>query len=210
MSHKASARLSILVLLLTLLLGNVQADETIEVLMKTSAGDVVIELYPESAPLSVNNFLRYVDGGYYENSNFYRVVRADNQAQNNIKIEVIQGGLGMTGQQAPFKPIAHESTRLSGILHTDGVISMARLDPGSATSEFFICVNDQPELDFGGGRNPDKQGFAAFGKVTIGMDIIRTIQNMGTDSPAEGELEYTSGQILLKPVTIKQISRLTD
>ena len=210
MSYKASSRLSTLALLLTLFLGNVQAEVILEVLMKTSAGDVVIELYPESAPLSVNNFLRYVDGGYYEDSQFYRVVRLDNQAQNNINIEVIQGGLGMAGATAPFEPIAHESTQLSGIRHTDGVISMARSEPGSAASEFFICINDQPELDFGGGRNPDGKGFAAFGKVIAGMDVIRAIQNMKTDSPADGELEYTSGQILLKPVMIRQISRLAD
>jgi peptidyl-prolyl cis-trans isomerase A (cyclophilin A) len=210
MPYKAASRLPTLVLLLTLCMGNVQAEATLEVLMKTSAGDVVIELYPESAPLSVNNFLRYVDGGYYENSQFYRVVRLDNQAQNNIKIEVIQGGLGMADEHPPFEPIAHEPTLLSGIRHTDGVISMARLEPGSAASEFFICINDQPELDFGGDRNPDGKGFAAFGKVIAGMDIIRAIQNMKTDSPAEGELEYTSGQILLKPVLIRQISRLAD
>ena len=87
---------------------------------------------------------------------------------------------------------------------------MARSEPGSAASEFFICINDQPELDFGGGRNPDGKGFAAFGKVIAGMDVIRAIQNMKTDSPADGELEYTSGQILLKPVMIRQISRLAD
>jgi peptidyl-prolyl cis-trans isomerase A (cyclophilin A) len=85
---------------------------------------------------------------------------------------------------------------------------MARLEPGSAASEFFICINDQPELDFGGGRNPDGMGFAAFGKVIAGMDVVRAIQNMKTDNPVEGELEYTSGQILLKPVIIKQIRRL--
>lgn len=210
MTNQAFSRLVILALLLTLLLANAQAEVTLDVLMETSAGDVVIELYPESAPLSVDNFLRYVDGGFYENSSFYRVVRVDNQAQNNIKIEVIQGGLGMAGEHPPFESIAHESTRVSGIRHTDGVISMARLEPGSAASEFFICVNSQPELDFGGGRNPDGQGFAAFGKVIAGMDVIRAIQNMKTDSPAGGELEYTSGQILLKPVTINQISRVSD
>ena len=85
---------------------------------------------------------------------------------------------------------------------------MARLEPGSAASEFFVCINDQPELDYGGGRNPDGKGFAAFGKVISGMDVVRVIQNMKTDSPADGEPEYTSGQILLEPVIIRQISRL--
>ena len=210
MTNKTASRVSVFVLLLTLFLGNARAEETLKVLMETSAGDIVIELYPESAPLSVNNFLRYVDGGFYEHSQFYRVVRLENQAQNNIKIEVIQGGLGMATEDTPFGPIAHESTETSGIRHTDGVISMARAEPGSAASEFFICINDQPELDFGGHRNPDGQGFAAFGKVIAGMDIVRAIQNMKTDSPPGGELEYTSGQILLEPVIIGHVSRLAE
>jgi len=208
MTFQAKLRWPVFVSLFVLCLGDVRAEETIDVLMSTSAGDVVIELYPESAPLSVENFLRYVDGGHYENSQFYRVVRLDNQAQNKIKIEVIQGGLGVATEEPPFGPIAHESTETSGIRHTDGVISMARLEPGSAASEFFVCINDQPELDYGGGRNPDGKGFAAFGKVTSGMDVVRAIQNMKTDSPPDGELEYTSGQILLEPVIIRQISRM--
>ena len=84
---------------------------------------------------------------------------------------------------------------------------MARGDPGTAASEFFICVNDQPELDFGGQRNPDQKGFAAFGKVVDGMDVIRNIQQMPTDIPRAGQLEYTSGQILLEPVIIYEVSR---
>ena len=210
MTYKIASRVSALVLLFNLNITNLQADKTLEVKMQTSAGDVVIELYPESAPLSVANFLRYVDAGYYTNSQFYRVVRLDNQAQNKIKIEVIQGGLGAATEVSPFEPIAHEPTNASGLRHTDGVISMARSEPGSAASEFFICINDQPELDFGGTRNPDGQGFAAFGKVIAGMDVVRAIQNMKTDSPPKGELEYTSGQILIEPVMITQISRLVE
>jgi len=183
--------------------------------MKTSAGDIRIELYPEAAPVTVENFLKYVDGGYYKNARFYRVVRMDNQAQNNIKIEVIQGGLGMAElgmdvPDLPFEPIAHETTQITGILHRDGVISMGRLEPGSAASEFFICINDQPELDFGGQRNPDGQGFAAFGQVVGGMETVRLIQGMSTKMPPAEQLEYTSGQILLDPVVIFEISRTGD
>jgi len=183
------------------------AAETINLLMKTSAGDITLELYPEAAPITVANFLRYVDGGYYDSGRFYRVVRLDNQAQNNIKIEVVQGGLMPDENGGPFPPIIHETTEDTGILHTDGVISMARSEPGSATSEFFICINNQPELDFGGMRNPDGQGFATFGKVTSGMDVVRQIQAMPTDTPEE-VLEYTSGQILLQPVSIESIVRM--
>jgi peptidyl-prolyl cis-trans isomerase A (cyclophilin A) len=178
--------------------------------MKTSAGDIRIELYPDAAPVTVENFLKYVDGGYYNNAHFYRVVRMDNQAQNNIKIEVIQGGLGMDEPDSPFAPIAHETTRKTGLQHRDGVISMGRLDPGTASSEFFICINDQPELDFGGQRNPDGQGFAAFGQVVEGMETVRLIQSMKTVMPQAAQLEYTSGQILLDPVVIFEINRVGD
>lgn len=119
-------------------------------------------------------------------------------------------GQGSGGRQhvlLPFEAIVHESTQVSGIKHRDGVISMARGAPGTAASEFFICVNDQPELDFGGQRNPDELGFVAFGKVVSGMDVVRLIQAMDTDTP-EGELEYTSGQILVEPVVIYEISRV--
>ena len=183
------------------------AADTVSVEMKTSAGDIRIEVFPQAAPVTVENFLRYVDGGYYNNARFYRVVRMNNQQQNTIKIEVIQGGLELDAADLPFEPIAHESTETTGIKHVDGVISMARGDPGTAASEFFICINDQPELDFSGQRNPDQKGFAAFGKVVDGMDVIRTIQEMPTDIPKAGQLEYTSGQILLEPVVIYEVSR---
>jgi len=176
--------------------------------MKTSAGDIRIELFPQAAPVTVENFLMYVDGGYYSNARFYRVVRMDNQQQNTIKIEVIQGGMELDAEDLPFESIGHESTETTGIKHLDGVISMARGEPGTAASEFFICIDDQPELDFGGQRNPDEQGFAAFGKVVEGMDIVRIIQEMATDTPQAEQLEYTSGQILLEPVVIHGISRV--
>lgn len=200
------------ILLLTLFISaynsNILANNPVMVVMNTSAGDITLELYPEAAPVTVENFLKYVDGKHYANkASFYRTVRMDNQAQNNIKIEVIQGGLGMEVPNLPFEPIKHETTKTTGILHKDGVISMGRLEPGTATSEFFICINDQPELDFGGERYPDGQGFAAFGKVVKGMDIVRLIQAMKTDMPEGKELEYTSGQMLIRPVVIQKISQ---
>lgn len=185
------------------------ASETITVEMVTSAGDIRIDLYPQAAPVTVENFLAYVDGGFYSNARFYRVVRMDNQQQNKVKIEVIQGGLELEAADLPFEAIRHESTQTTGIKHLDGVISMARGEPGTAASEFFICINDQPELDFGGQRNPDEQGFAAFGRVVDGMEIVRRIQKMATDTPPDGQLEYTSGQILLEPVVIYDIHRVS-
>ncbi len=198
-------------LLLSALHSNAIAAETVTVVMNTDAGDITLELYPKAAPVTTANFLKYVDTHRYDNkASFYRTVRMNNQTQNTIKIEVIQGGFGVEESDLLFKPIAHETTKTSGILHKDGVVSMARLEPGSATSEFFICINDQPGLDFGGERNPDGRGFASFGKVVIGMDVVRQIQNMRTDAPEGQELEYTSGQMLIEPVVIHQIYRVQD
>ncbi len=184
------------------------AMSPVQLVMKTGAGDIYLELYQAQAPATVENFLKYVEAGAYNNAHFFRVVRADNQAQNNIKIEVIQGGLGDKPTPS-FPPVLHESTDTTGIYHEDGTISMARNEPGTATSEFFICIGNQPELDFGGMRNPDGKGFTAFGKVARGMDIVRKIQMMKTDMPDPDNLEYTSGQILVDPVQIIQVRRLT-
>ena len=122
------------------------------------------------------------------------MVRDDNQPDNEVKIDVIQGGL--YSEEKMFTPIEHETTDKTGIKHLDGVISMARNEPGSATSEFFICVGDQPELDYRGKRNPDGQGFAAFGKVVDGMDIVRKIHQQ----PA-------GGQMLAPEIRINSVSR---
>jgi len=152
-----------------------QADS--HVLIKTGIGDIVVELFDKQAPVTVANFLAYVDQGLFKGASFYRVVRLDNQPRSSVKIEVIQGGLGAGGGKA-LPPILHETTDRTGIRHRDGTISMARDKPGTASSEFFICVNDQPELDFMGLRNPDGRGFAAFGRVVQGMDVVRSIQRL--------------------------------
>lgn len=144
--------------------------------IKTELGDITVEIYEKQAPITAANFLRYVEEDRFQGATFYRVVRMDNQPNNDVKIEVIQGGLRDDNHHLNLPPIAHETTDKTGILHKDGVISMARWKPGTATSQFFICIGDQPELDFGGKRNPDGQGFAAFGKVINGMEVVRKIQ----------------------------------
>ena len=171
--HKAS--LFILAILLTGVLSCKHSSNT-QVRIDTSMGEIVVEIYPELAPVTAQNFLEHVEKGTYSNSLFYRVVRMDNQPHNEVKIEVIQGGLFDDDILDTIPPIIHESNELTGILHTDGVISMARMEPGTASTEFFICIGDQPSLDFGGERNPDGQGFAAFGKVIRGMELARAIQ----------------------------------
>ncbi len=156
------------------------------ILINTDAGEIEAELYPGKAPKTVAAFLSYIDEGYYKGSSFYRVLNNDNQPSNAPKAELIQGGIWKTNYKKVISlpGIPHESTRQTGILHTDGTISLARQEPGTATTEFFICIGNQPGFDFGGENNPDKQGYAAFGKVTKGMDVVRKIYNRPEDNQA--------------------------
>jgi peptidyl-prolyl cis-trans isomerase A (cyclophilin A) len=166
------------------------------VLFRTELGDITVEIYEERAPITAPNFLRYVNEGRFEDATFYRTVTMGNQPGNEIKIEVIQGGLGDDEGGLGLPAIRHETTAQTGLRHLDGTISMARAEPGTASSEFFICIGDQPELDFGGKRNPDGQGFAVFGRVTAGMDVVRLIQ----EQPAEGQ--WLQPQISITEVRI--------
>ena len=151
--------------------------------METELGNILLEVYPDRAPVTAENFLRYVDENRFEGAVFYRIVRNDNQPGDSVRIAVIQGGLYEDNHPAMLPPIPHETTDKTDILHKDGVVSMARWHPGTATSEFFICVGDQPELDYEGKRNPDGQGFAAFGKVINGMEVVKKIHRL----PVEGQ-----------------------
>lgn len=183
--------------------GVAQADEgTVRVTMSTSEGDIDIDLYLDKAPITAGNFLKLVDNGDMDGGSFYRVVTYEND-NGSPKIEVIQGGLGAASEG--FDTIDHESTEQTGILHTDGVISMARGAVGTASTEFFICIGDQPGLDHGQPRNADNQGFAAFGKVVSGMDVVRRINAMSADAASDSE--YTKGQILAEPVAIERVAR---
>ena len=147
----------------------------------TDAGEILVDVFQDKAPITSANFLRYVTDKRYDGGAFYRVVTMHNQPTSPVKIEVIQGGLDADSSKR-LPAISHETNDKTGIKHLDGTISMARGAPGTASSEFFICINDQPELDFGGKRNPDGQGFAAFGKVTKGMDVVRKIQQAPADT----------------------------
>jgi peptidyl-prolyl cis-trans isomerase A (cyclophilin A) len=185
--------------------GQVHAqEEEITLEMTTEAGTIEIVLDPVRAPVTVANFMRYVDAGQYNGGVFHRTVTMDNQPNNDVKIEVIQGAVNPDSRDdsyppnSGFDPIPLERTSATGLKHIDGAISMARMGPDTATSGFFFCIGDQPELDFGGKRNPDGQGFAAFGRVTRGMDVIRMIQM----SPREN-------QGLKPPVVITRVERKT-
>ncbi|OGD28756.1 MAG: hypothetical protein A2Y56_15940 [Candidatus Aminicenantes bacterium RBG_13_63_10] len=169
------------------------------VLIETSLGDIIVEVYPDKAPLTAANFLSYVDKKLYSGASFYRAVRLDNQPDSEFRIEVLQGGMIMNPKAKRLEAIEHETTETTGLLHQDGVLSMARSQAGTAASEFFVCLGDQPELDFRGKRNPDLQGFAAFGKVVQGMDVVRAIHGQPVD-----------GQMLLKPVVFRSVKRLEN
>ncbi|HEV8384290.1 MAG TPA: peptidylprolyl isomerase, partial [Candidatus Acidoferrales bacterium] len=153
----------------------------VRVVLETRLGAITIEVDTARAPVTAANFLRYVDAGAYDGGRFHRTVRLGNQPDKNVKIEVIQAGANPQHKDFPAIPL--ERTNKTGLKHTDGCVSMARDAADTATSDCFICIGDQPSLDFGGARNPDGQGFAAFGRVVAGMDVARKIHA----APADGQ-----------------------
>jgi peptidyl-prolyl cis-trans isomerase A (cyclophilin A) len=159
---------------LTLAVEESRAQALPRVVIQTALGSIEVEVDTVRAPITGSNFLRYVDQGAYREGRFHRTVRPDNQAESEVEIEAIQGG--PAARSKSFSSIELERTSETGLSHKDGTISMARDGPDTATSDFFITIGDQPELDFGGKRNPDGQGFAAFGRVIRGMDVVRQIQ----------------------------------
>jgi peptidyl-prolyl cis-trans isomerase A (cyclophilin A) len=165
--------------------------------VETSLGAIVMELYPDRAPGTVANFLRYVDAGHFDGGQFHRTVTPGNQPNDSVRIEVVQASVAAARTGEAFPAIPLERTSVTGLRHLDGTLSMARGGPDSARSSFFICIGDQPSLDFGGHRNVDGQGFAAFGRVVEGMEVVRRIQG----SPA-------TGQNLTPPIRILSIRRM--
>ena len=191
-----------LLITLTLLIGLTPAAsaENPHAVISTELGDIVVEVMIDKAPISGGDFLTYVENDLYAGEGFYRVVRSEDNDNGTPKIDVIQGGLLVDG--TGLEPVSHETTDATGIKHTDGTISLARGDVGTGSAAyFFITVGDQPSLDFGGTRNPDEQGFAAFGRVIDGMDVVRKIHNLSAEhfEPGEG---YMAGQVLKEPVQI--------
>jgi len=170
----------------------------VTVRIETEMGDIDVEVDAARAPVTGANFLRYVDAGGYDGGRFHRTVRLDNQPGKTVLIEVVQAGVSPVQAGKDHAAIPLERTSATDLAHKDGAISMARDGPDTATSDFFICIGDQPELDFGGRRNPDGQGFAAFGRVRAGMDVVRRIQA----APADG-------QTLAPPVVIRRARRLS-
>lgn len=168
--------------------------------VETPLGAFVIATDAARAPVTVANYLAYVDAGQLDGGSVYRIVTPANQPpETRAVISVVQWGRGQKddSEPAPRAPIVHETTQATGLRHRDGTVSMARLGPGTATAEFFICIGDQPELDFGGRRNPDGQGFAAFGQVVRGRDVVQRLYERGEP-----------GQMLRTPIAVSRVRRL--
>jgi len=182
-----------------------RARDVQRVRLQTNTGAIDIDLFTRQAPLSAGDFLKYIDRHFYDGGSFSRVVRPGND-HGSPHIDVIQGGIrdGVT----PLPPIALETTRQTGLHHLDGTISIPRDTVGTGSgSEFFICIGAQPSLDWGGQRNKDGQGFAAFGRVVAGMDLVRKIWQMDTSGASSDP--YTQGQMLQHPVRIISGSRIS-
>ena len=193
---RAVVTVALVGLLVALPIASAQDARLVRVLIETEAGEIEAEIDTVRAPITAANFLKYVDGGLFDGGRFFRTVRPDNQVDKPVKIAVIQAAASRDKRAQFFPAIPLERTSVTGLTHKDGTLSMARSTPDTARDSFSICVGDQPALDFGGPRQPDGQGFAAFGRVTRGMDIVRKIQ-LG---PAEGES-------LTPPVAILRIKR---
>lgn len=151
---------------------------SIKVDIETELGRFTLALEQDKAPITVANFLRYVDGGHISGVTAYRIVTLGNQPAATVhRIEVVQWGRKAVDDAYDdlLPGIEHEPTSVTGIRHENMTISMARYAPGTAGAGFFICIGDQPLLDEGGARNPDLLGFAAFGKVVDGEDVVRAI-----------------------------------
>lgn len=187
-----------LVLTLFLLAAGAAPQSPVHVVMQTDLGEIEMEIDTIKAPATAANFLKYVDAGLYDGGLFHRTVRPDNQRDKPVKIAVIQAAANAARKGEFFPPIALERTNTTGLRHKDGTVSMARAGVDTAREEFFICVGDQPELDFGGKRNPDGQGFAAFGRVVRGMDVVRRIQESSAD-----------GETLRPPIKILGVRRVS-
>lgn len=180
-----------------------KVDTSPNVIFETELGQIEIETYPEKAPLSAGDFLNYVDRGFYNGEGFYRVVYADNDPRQ-MGMSLIQGGRLDSEPKGPS--IAHEPTSITGLRNNSAMVSIARDAPGTGSAAFFfINIGNNNFLDEGGERNPDGAGYATFGKVVNGMDVVKSIQAMEANGATEDEI--VKGQFLTKPVIITKAYR---
>ena len=172
------------------------------VVFDTEKGTIEVEVDGVHAPATAANFLKYVDAGFYDGGSVNRAVRPDNTVRHDVEIQVIQFQINPARRRDQFPPIPIERTTVTGLRHVDGALSMARSGPDTATASFSIVIGDQPEMDFGGRRNADGQGFAVFGRVTRGMDVVKAIQA----SPTGSEGPYGT-ESLTPPIRIRKVYR---
>lgn len=165
----------------------------------TGLGSLVCAIDDHRAPIAATNFLAHVDGGHLAGTGIYRVVTLANQERSDHQIEVAQWGFPFASGGGPLPPIAHETTGMTGIRHVRGSLSMARREPGTAGGSFFFCVGgDLSSLDEGGGRQPDGQGFTAFGQIIAGWTTLDLVMARA----------HATQERLPSPIPIKQIIRL--
>ena len=177
----------------------------VPVIFETELGRITLEVDGARAPITAANFLRYVDAKFYDDGVVDRAVRPDNTTRHDVEIQVIQFQINPTRQADTFPPIPLERTSLTGLTHVNGTVSMARGGPDSATASFFIAIGDQHELDAGGKRNADGQGFAAFGRVVEGMDVVKKIQSAPTQ-PAGAQGPFGK-ETLSPPIRVSRAFR---
>jgi peptidyl-prolyl cis-trans isomerase A (cyclophilin A) len=185
--------------------GTLEPRQNPIVIFETEKGTIEMEVDSAHAPVTAANFLKYVDGGFFDNGSINRAVRPDNTVRHDVEIQVIQFQIDPARRREEFPPIPLERTNVTGLTHVDGTMSMARNGPDTATASFSIVIGDQPEMNFGGRRNPDGQGFAAFGRVVRGMDVVRAIQA----SPTGREGPYGT-ESLAPPISILKAYRRKD
>ncbi|MGA2236715.1 MAG: peptidylprolyl isomerase [Terriglobales bacterium] len=186
---------------------------TVVVVLETELGQITIAVDMQHAPITSANFLKYVDGGFYNGGEFHRTVRRDNEVRKDAPIEVIQARINPARASEGFPPIPIERTSVTGLKHLDGTVSMARdvtptaPGPDTATSGIFICIGDQPSLNFAGKRSPDGQGFAAFGKVVSGMDVVKRIHESPAPKDTPATKNTAQGQTLVPTIKILRVYR---
>jgi len=185
-------KLNILIIFLFLLSCSHKHYDNPRILIETAYGDMEAELYPAKAPKTVAAFLSYIDAGYYKNASFYRVLK-DDDMPTDYNSGLIQGGLWPDKKNIPG--IEHESTRQTGLSHTNGILSLARTGINTATTEFFICIGDQTQLNAGRNGTADSLGFAAFGRIVKGMKTARDIQSSNSHD------DHFDKKIIIKNIT---------
>jgi peptidyl-prolyl cis-trans isomerase A (cyclophilin A) len=183
------------------------------IVFETEKGNIVLEVDVTHAPVTAANFLKYVDAGFYDGGDFHRTVRPDTEVRKDAPIQVIQAQINPERIKQEYPPIPIERTSVTRLRHRNGTVSMARdvtptsPGPDTATSRIFICVGDQPSLDFGGDRSPDRQGFAAFGKVIEGMDVVERIHNSPVSKDSPATKHSAKGQTLMPVIKIIRAHR---